>query len=48
MTDAGVKIVYGWTAKYSPRVFEYPPPPESTKYWHLGPVDLYEELRRGQ
>lgn len=47
MTDAGVKIVCGWTAKYSPRVFEYPPP-ESTKYWHLGPVDLYEELRREQ
>ena len=22
--------------------------PESTKYWHLGPVDLYEELRREQ
>ena len=21
---------------------------ESTKYWHLGPVDLYEELRREQ
>ncbi len=19
---------------------------ESTKYWHLGPVDLYEELKR--
>ena len=19
---------------------------ESTKYWHLGPVDLYEELRQ--
>lgn len=46
MTDAGVKIVCGWTAKYSPRVFEYPP--ENTKYWHLGPVDLYEELRREQ
>lgn len=22
--------------------------PESTKYWHLGPVYLYEELRREQ
>ena len=21
---------------------------ESTKYWHLGPVDLYEELRQEQ
>ena len=20
---------------------------ESTKYWHLGPVDLYEELKQG-
>lgn len=40
------------SAGYSRAPAEYSRAPggstESTKYWHLGPVDLYEELRREQ
>ena len=40
---------YGWTLQeclnriYHSELYRKPAD-ESTKYWHLGPVDLYEEL----
>lgn len=41
--DKGISIVEAINSIYRSKLYKKLST-ESTKYWHLGPVDLYEEL----
>ena len=43
--DKGVSITEAINAIYHSKLYKKLST-ESTKYWHLGPVDLYEELKQ--
>ncbi|MGM9844929.1 MAG: hypothetical protein ACI30K_01690 [Muribaculaceae bacterium] len=43
--DTGVSIADAISSIYRSSLYKKLST-ESTKYWHLGPVDLYEELRQ--
>ena len=44
--DNGVSITEAINRLYRSKLYKKLST-ESTKYWHLGPVDLYEELKQG-
>ena len=43
--DSGVSITEAINRLYRSKLYKKLST-ESTKYWHLGPVDLYEELKQ--
>ena len=43
--DKGISITEGINRIYHSKLYKKLSS-ESTKYWHLGPVDLYEELKQ--
>lgn len=43
--DSGVSITQAINSLYHSKLYKKLST-ESTKYWHLGPVDLYEELKQ--
>ena len=43
--DSGVSITQAINRLYHSKLYKKLST-ESTKYWHLGPVDLYEELKQ--
>lgn len=43
--DTGCSVVYAIDAIYKSEVYRKLAD-ESTKYWHLGPVDLYNDFKR--
>ena len=43
--DSGVSITQAINRIYRSKLYKKLST-ESTKYWHLGPVDLYEELKQ--
>lgn len=43
--DSGVSITEAINRLYHSKLYKKLST-ESTKYWHLGPVDLYEELKQ--
>ena len=44
--DSGISITEAINCLYRSKLYKKLST-ESTKYWHLGPVDLYEELKQG-